>query len=163
MDRELIKKYSEGGEELGHSIEGLTAADLQQAPPADAGPEIGRWTIQQVVVHLADAEAAFADRVRRVIAEDDPVLQAWDENRFAERLMYPEQSAEDAAALVSLTRRQLGRVLRKLPEEAFERAGRHSERGRQTLAEILAMAVWHMNHHLNFIKAKREHFGKPMG
>jgi len=161
MDHNLINQYSQGGEELARSIQGLTAGDLQQSPPANAGPELGRWTIQQVVIHLADAEAALADRIRRVIAEDDPVLLAWDETKFAERLMYSEQSAEDAVALVSLTRRQLARVLRKLPEGAFERAGRHSERGRQTLAEILAMAVGHLNHHLKFIKAKREHFGKP--
>ena len=51
-------------------------------------------------MHLADAEAAFADRIRRIIAEDDPVLLAWDENKFAERLMYAEQSAADAVALV---------------------------------------------------------------
>jgi uncharacterized damage-inducible protein DinB len=162
MDRDLIKKYSEGAEDLPQSIQGLTPDDMQQAPPADGGPEVGRWTIQQVVIHLADAEAALADRMRRVIAEDDPVLQAWDENKFAERLMYAEQSAEDAVALVALTRRQLGRVLQKLPDEAFERSGRHTERGRQTLAEILAMAVWHLNHHLKFIKAKRESFGKLM-
>ncbi len=40
--------------------------------------------------------------------------------------------------------------------------GGSTERGRQTLAEILAAAVWHMNHHLKFIKAKREQFGKLM-
>ncbi len=124
MDRDLIEKYGEGGEELTRAIQGLTASDLQQAPPPDAGPEVGRWTIQQVAIHLADAEAALADRMRRVIAEDDPVLQAWDENRFAERLMYSEQSVQDAAALVVLTRRQLGRVLRELPDDVFERSGR---------------------------------------
>jgi hypothetical protein len=96
------------------------------------------------------------------VAMDDPVLQGWDENRFAERLMYHEQSAEDAAALVEVTRRQLSKLLRKLPDEAFARTGRHTERGRQTLTDVLKYAVEHLDHHVRFIHRKREVMGKEM-
>jgi hypothetical protein len=162
MNHQLIEDYAAGGEKLDEAIRGLTPEDMAKVPPADAGPEVGKWSIQQVVIHLADAEAALADRIRRVIAEDDPVLLAWDENKFAERLMYGEQSVQDAVALVTITRRQLARVLRKLPDSAFSRAGRHSERGRQTLTDLLKAAVGHLDHHLKFIAAKREHAGKLM-
>lgn len=162
MNQDLIEQYAIGGEKLDESVRGLTAEDMAKAPPADAGPGVGKWSIQQVVIHLMNAESALADRIRRIIAEDDPVLLAWDENKFSERLTYNEQSVEDAVALVALIRRQLTRVLRKLPESAFSRAGRHSERGRQTLVDVLKMAVDHLEHHLKFIAAKREHAGKLM-
>jgi uncharacterized damage-inducible protein DinB len=157
----LIDAYDRGADLPTQALRGLTADELLRHPPADAGPEVGKWSIHQVIVHLADAEFALADRVKRIIAEDDPVLLAWDENRFAARLAYDKQSAQDAAALISLTRKQLARVLRTLPAEAFDRTGRHSERGPQTAADVLTVAVSHMERHLGFVRAKRKLLGKP--
>jgi hypothetical protein len=157
----LIDNYERGADQTAQAIRGLTRDDLLRVPPADAGPEIGKWSIHQVVVHLADAEFALADRIKRIIAEDDPVLQAWDETRFAERLAYEKQSAEDAATLIALTRKQVARFLRTLPDATFERKGRHTERGPQTATEVIATANSHLERHLKFIRAKRALFGKP--
>lgn len=156
MNRDIIEQYANGGEKLAMAIRGLTPDDLLQAPVP------GKWSTQQVVLHLADAEAAFAERIKRIIAMDDPMLLAWDENRFADRLYYDAQSAEDAVQLIDLTRRQLARVLRKLPDEAFQRAGQHNQRGRQTLLDVLNTAIQHLDHHLKFVYEKREKLGKLM-
>ncbi len=156
MDRHLIELYAHGGEKLSHAIDGLTQEDLH------ATPVPGKWSTQQVVLHLLDAEAAFADRIKRVIATDNPQLLAWDENKFAAALHYEEQIAADAIMLVDLTRRHIANILRKLPDEAFNRAGQHSERGRQTLRELVNNAVNHLEHHLKFINEKREKLGKLM-
>jgi uncharacterized damage-inducible protein DinB len=161
MARDLIDQYAAGAEKLAQAIRGLTSEDLLAAPPP-GGPEVGRWTIQQVVIHLADAESAFADRIKRIIAEDNATLQAWDENRFVERLHYHDQSAEDAVKIVELTRKQVARILKKLPDSAFARKGVHSARGPQTLIDVLNNAVPHLEHHLKFIHAKRAAMGKEM-
>ena len=158
--KQLIEQYEAGGEKLALAIRGLTREDLLFVPPADAA--VGKWSIQQVAVHLADAELVMADRMKRVIAEDNPQLLAFDENKWTQRLHYDAQSAEDAVQLVHLARRQLALVLRKLAPADFERSGTHSERGRQTLAELLNMAVDHLEHHLKFVRAKREFMGKEM-
>ena len=99
---------------------------------------------------------------KRVIATDNPSLLAWDENKFAENLNYEEQSAEDAAKVVELTRRQVAKILRKLPDSALSRTGQHSEVGPMTLQAVVEKAVSHMDHHLTFIYNKRERLGKLM-
>jgi hypothetical protein len=77
-------------------------------------------------------------------------------------LHYDAQSIEDAVALVDLNRRQLARVLRKLPTAAFARVGTHSEAGRKTLLDLVIGADKHLEHHLKFIAGKRERMGKLM-
>ena len=159
--QELVEHYARGGEKLALAIRGLTDEDLLQPPPAER-PELGRWSIHQVVIHLSDCEQVYADRVKRVIAEDNATLLAFDENRWAKNLNYEEQLAADAVQLVELTRRQLGRVLAKLPDSAFERIGTHSEAGRKRLADLVEGANRHLDHHLKFIHAKRAAMGKEM-
>jgi DinB superfamily len=156
--KDLIDQYEKGAENVQAAIKGLSSAELRRAP--DPAWNAGKWTIAQVLVHLQDAETAFADRVRRIIAHDNPPLLAWDENRFVERLHYEAQSGEDAAELIILMRRQLARVLRELSDADFQRAGEHNEAGRQTVDFVLGKAVWHLDHHLKFIRDKRTRFGK---
>ena len=160
MERELIEQYARGGEKLALAIRGLTREDLLASPPDD--PAVGKWTIQQVVVHLADCEGVHADRIKRVIAEDNPKLLAFDENKWAVNLHYETQSADDAVKLVELTRKQLANVLRQLPASAFARSGTHSEAGRKTLEDLVRGTVDHLEHHVKFIHRKREKMGKEM-
>jgi hypothetical protein len=157
---DLIAHYSRGGEQLSLAIRGLTREDLFQAPPDN--PDVGKWTIQQVVLHLMDCELVYADRIKRVIAEDNPSLLAFDENKWAKNLCYDEQLADDAVKLVELTRRQIGRTLTKLPDSAWQRSGMHSESGKKTLLNLIEGANKHLEHHLKFIHAKRAATGKEM-
>ncbi len=156
MIPEQIEHYSTGGQRLAQAIRGLSTVDLS------VPSEPGKWSIGQVVLHLADAEAALSDRMKRVIATDNPFLLAWDENAFKAALHYDAQSVEDAATMVDLTRRQMARVLRKVHVSAFARVGTHSEDGRKTLLELMAGADLHLEHHLKFVAEKRERLGKLM-
>ena len=151
-----IEHYAAGGQRLSLAVRGLEPADLAVAS------EPGKWSIGYLVVHLADAELALADRMKRVIATDNPPLLAWDQDAFMASLYYGKQSVEDAVALVDLTRRQTARILRQLPPAAFDRAGVHSEAGRITLSELIARADKHLDHHLTFVAGKRERMGKLM-
>jgi uncharacterized damage-inducible protein DinB len=157
---ELIDRYEAAADKVAQAIRNLTPEDLLAAP--DPSANVGKWSIQQVVVHIADAEAAFADRIKRIIAEDDPVLQAWDENKFVANLAYDKQSAADAAELIRLIRAQTSRIMRAAPAAALARKGRHTERGPQTVIDVLNYAVPHLEHHVKFIHDKRAHMGKEM-
>jgi hypothetical protein len=154
MDRKLIDEFERGGDKIRLAIRGLTAEDLFQAPVP------GKWSTHQVLIHLMDSEIAYADRIRRVLATDNPPLQAWDENKFAANLHYHDHSAEDAVLIIDALRRQNALLLRKLPDSAFDRAGMHSEIGRITLRDVVTKAVSHLDHHLKFVAEKREAMGK---
>jgi uncharacterized damage-inducible protein DinB len=146
---ELTDAYASGAELLRRAVAGLTR-EQQLARPVP-----GRWSTLEVVCHLADFEPVFADRIKRVIALDEPPLVAADENRFAARLAYHDRDMDEELGLIDLTRRQLVRILRQLPDAARERVGMHSERGRMTLGEILTYATRHVAHHLPFLAEKR--------
>jgi hypothetical protein len=156
MDRSLIDQYDTGAQKLQQAIAGLTEADLH------AKPVPGKWSTHQVVLHMADSEAAIADRIRRIIAEDEPTLLYWDETKFSQKLHYEKQSTADALELIRLTRRQTVRILRSIGELEFERVGVHSVRGRMSLRNVISAANGHLDHHLKFVREKREKLGKPI-
>jgi hypothetical protein len=150
----LIDQFEAGGANVKAAIAGLTPEELLSFPVP------GTWSIQQIVIHLQDADAVAIDRMRRIAAEDKPLLIGFDENKFVKNLFYEEQSAADAAEGIDLSRRQWARVLRKLPESAWAKFGVHNERGKVTLADMLDMYTKHLEHHLKFAQEKRAKLGK---
>jgi hypothetical protein len=156
MNRDLIETYAAGGQKLRRSVEGLTSENLLARP----GP--GNWSIQELVIHLADSEEIAIDRMKRIVTEDNPPLLYADETAYAERLFPDQQSLEDALTLFDVGRRQWCRVLRLLPDEAFSRQGTHNRKGIVTLGGLVEGYIKHLDHHLEFLKAKRERLGKPL-
>ncbi len=157
---DLIDRYEAGGEKLSLAIRGLTREDLLCVP--DPAANVGKWTMQQVVVHCMDSDMVSIDRLKRMIAEDNPTLLGYDENKFVANLFYNDQPAESAGAFVDTARKTFAGVLRKLPLSAFDRAGTHNERGRITVGSYLQAVVDHLDHHIKFIHDKRAHMGKEM-
>jgi uncharacterized damage-inducible protein DinB len=153
---EWLERYRVGPQKLRQALTGLEPSDL------DAHPGPGAWSIRQLVIHLQDSELVYLDRMKRVVAEDNPTLIAFDENRFVDRLLYPQQSIEDALTLIEVGRRQWLRVLAGLPQEAYQRCGTHSQAGPMTLQALLHGAVEHLEHHLGFLLEKRRRLGKPL-
>ena len=154
MDRTLIDKYESGGALLKSAIADLSPAMLTWRPPADAG--IGLWSIQQIIIHLMDSDLIWAGRMKMIIAEEDPIIIGFSESKFAARLFYDEQDAARAAEIFDLNRRQVAAMLRKLDDAAFARTGRHSDAGSITLATAVQWMANHVEHHVKFIREKRQ-------
>jgi uncharacterized damage-inducible protein DinB len=149
----LIERYAAGGPLLSYAVAGLSTEQERARP----GP--GAWSIAQLVVHLLDTDLVFAERMKRVIAEDNPVLLSFDENAWVGRLDAQAMSVEEAVNLFAANRRWMAQILRRRPESDFARAGQHSARGRLTLAELLATITSHLDHHLRFLYTKRANLG----
>jgi uncharacterized damage-inducible protein DinB len=152
-EAELVERFSAGGSLLAYAAGGLTP-EQEQAKP---GP--GEWSIAELVVHLLESDLVYADRMKRVIAEDEPKLMAFDETRWNSRLDAQHMPVEEAINLFVANRRWMTRILRKCSEADFARSGEHSERGRQTLTQILTTISNHVDHHLRFLYAKRGNLG----
>jgi hypothetical protein len=156
MNRDLIEVYAAGGDALNRAVQGLSREDLLAHP----GP--GDWSIQELVIHLADSDAIAIDRMKRIVTEDQPTLLYADETAYVERLLPQDQSLEDALTIFEVGRRQWSRVLRRLPDAAFTRQGIHNRTGLVNLGGLVEGYHRHLEHHLVFLKAKREKLGKPV-
>ena len=145
---ELVKIYAKGSHLLRETVSGMSDEDLK------ARPVPGRWSTLEVICHLADTESVYAERMKRVIAEDEPPLRGMDPDCWLPRLAYHDRNAEEEIRLIELTRNQMGRILRSLNESDFQRTGHHSEDGPMTLEELLRRITGHMLHHLKFVSEK---------
>lgn len=150
---ELIDAYASGIDSLNRAVAGLNAERLR------ARPVPGKWSTLEVVCHLADSEALFAERMRRVLSEDRPPLLYCDPDAQMAALAYDVRDAQEEIALIGLIRRQMARILRAQPADAWRRVGLHSTDGEKTLEQLVRKAVDHLEHHLTFVRAKRQSLG----
>lgn len=145
----LIDQYVAGPGQLRAALMGLNAEQL------NARPVPGKWSIKEVVCHIADYEPVYADRMKRVIAEDQPMLLAGSPDAFVARLAYDQRDVDEELALIEVVRSQMARILRSLPPEDFQRTGNHSVRGPVALVSLLQQITDHIPHHLAFVEEKK--------
>ena len=129
----------------------IVLAKVLEESPASAvsRPEApGKWSVGQVLAHLADSELVWGYRLRRVLAEDRPVLHGYDQDLWADRLGY--LTADPAASLQRFTvlRGSHVTLLEGLSPEAGQRAGVHPERGEETVTHMLRLYAGHDLAHL---------------
>jgi uncharacterized damage-inducible protein DinB len=152
---ELIAAYESGPQRLRDAVAGLSLDQLR-ARPVEA-----LWSTLEVVCHLCDCEQFFADRMKRTIATDRPLLLGADGSRYPGPLRYHDREVEEEIGLVTLTRRQMSRILGRLDDGAWSRTAVHSETGLVTLRQLVLHAVRHLEHHLGFVAEKRRALGVP--
>ena len=151
-----IENYRRGGKLLESAIAGLNLAEMRSYPVPKT------WSIAEITIHLMDSDLVLADRMKRIIAEDNPTLIGFDESAFAKNLFYNHLDPHAAVDIFSRNRLMMGAILEKLPETAFQRIGTHNQRGKITLGAMLVAGSDHLEHHLKFILHKRQLLGKPV-
>jgi uncharacterized damage-inducible protein DinB len=111
-------------------------------------PAPGRWTIHEIVVHIADSEANSFARGRKFIAEPGATVMAYDEMRWSQALRYHEQSADDALELFKWLRLTTHRLIRALPEAVWSNTIYHPENGTMTMDDWLDVYARHVPEHI---------------
>ena len=149
----LIEQYLAGPSELRQAVAGMTRDQLA------AQPVPGKWSTLEVICHIADFEPVYADRMKRVIAEDGPLLLSGDPDKFQARLAYSSRNAEEELTLIQTVRSQMARILKTLPDPDFARTGQHSTDGPLSLAVLLERITNHIPHHVKFVEEKRKALG----
>jgi hypothetical protein len=145
----LIDEYAAGPYILERAVAGMSDDALR------ATPVVGKWSTQQVVCHIADFEPVYADRMKRVLAEQEPALLSGDPDLFAAKLAYDRRVVEEELQIIELARKQMVRILRTLEPSDFQRKGIHSSDGPLTLETLLRRITGHIPHHVKFIEDKK--------
>ena len=149
MDRHaLLDRFRTGFDDVAAALAGITAEELDRRPPGSD------WTARQVAHHLADSETTAYVRLRRLIAEDDPVLPDYDEEAFARRLHY-DRPIEPSLNVLRAVREASLQLLESLTPAEWERAGTHTASGRYSVDDWLRIYADHSHDHADQIRRAR--------
>ncbi len=136
----------------------VLAEALHGASPEETAriPAPGKWTIDQLVRHVADTEIVVGMRLRLIIAEDRPTLSPFDQEKMGGKSWVANKTNAIASLAVFQTLRVDTTVLLEtLPPEAFDRVGVHTERGEKTLLEWVRIFGNHVYSHADQIRKIR--------
>jgi hypothetical protein len=145
---ELIDRYGAGPDAVDAALAGAGDAEL------DAVPQDGGWSPRMVVHHLADSESNSYLRVRKLLAEDGPVVQGYDEAEYARRLHY-DRPVETSLAVFRAVRASTAELLERLEEQDWGRVGTHTESGPYTMDDWLEIYAAHAFDHAEQIRRVR--------
>ena len=144
----LIAQYRDGYAAVAEALLKMTPEEL------DAKPGVGRWSAREIVHHLADSEMTSAIRLRRLLVEERPQIQGYDQDEFARRLHY-DRPHETSLELFKYVRLSTAELLERLDESDWLREGTHSESGRYTVETWLKIYGEHAHKHARQIRAAR--------
>ena len=139
----LIESYGKAHEILLEALEKYPREMWQWKP----GPE--KWSIHEIIIHIADSEANSFVRCRRFIAEPGSGVYGYDENKWAKALAYHQQSAEDSLVLFKALRGTTYGLIKTIPEEIWHTATiEHSDNGTMTFEKWLEVYEEHILVHI---------------
>ena len=143
----LIDQYADGPRRLRAALASVPVDALQWRPKP------GEWSAHEVVVHCADSETQSASRIRTLMCTDNPVIQGYDEAAWARALDYHAHPVDVALATVDAVRADTAALIRRLPDAAWRKEGRHTESGRYTAEDWLTLYADHLENHARQIEA----------
>jgi len=153
----LLERFRRGPELLAVVLTGVFGEeeDFLIAP--------GKWSVRQIVAHLADAELVAAHRFRQVLAEDNPVMTWFDEKLWTANLDYARRKPKQSLETFRRLRAENYELLKGFPEAAFERIGTHSVNGPTTLREMVEGFATHIETLARQLQAIRDAYKAAKG
>ncbi len=145
----LIARYEAGYGEVVDALRGITPDEL------DWRPTPSEWSAREVVHHLADSETISGIRLRRLLAEDAPAIQGYDESVYARRLHYADRPIEPALRALEAARATTAQILHGMTDADWRRAGTHSESGPYSAERWLEIYAAHAHDHAGQVRRNR--------
>ncbi len=146
----LIERYGGGYAEVAASLDGFPADGItRRAIP-------GKWTAAEIVHHLADSESISAIRLRRLLVEERPVIQGYDQSAFATRLDYNSRPLAPALDAFRAARATTMQLLRGMKDEDWARTGWHTDSGLYSAERWLEIYAAHAHDHASQIRRLRQ-------
>lgn len=143
-DQEPIPVITATVERIRSLIDSLSPAQV------DRNPEPGKWSIREIVAHLADCELVFAVRLRQTLAEEHHIIQPFDQTVWGER--YAAYDLNSALAMFTAARNWNLKLLTTVTEDDRHHPVTHPERGTMTLWTLVETMAGHDINHLQQIE-----------
>ncbi len=144
-----VKVMAASPTRLRRLVAGLTERQAAQSPLP------GKWSIKEIVAHLADGEIVLGSRYRFAAAHDRPPLPGYDQDAFAAKLGPLNARLADLLDAFEGARKANLLLLKRLPGEAWDRVGLHAERGEESVRTMVHMYAGHDRHHMAQIETIR--------
>jgi hypothetical protein len=148
--KELIATYAAGYDEVMNALNGFPVESLA------AHPIPGKWSAREIVHHLGDSETTSAGRLRKLLVEDNPTIQGYDQDEFATKLRYNERDMAPALEAFRSARETTGQLLELMNEDDWKRSGTHTESGPYSMEDWLKIYAAHAHNHAAQIRRLHE-------
>src|SRR5438552_8871390 len=148
--QELIGRYQDGYSQVAESLNGFPQDSLT------AHPIPGKWSAAEIVHHLADSETTSALRLRRLLVDDHPLIQGYDQEAYAAHLDYNKREIAPALEAFRAARATTAQLFDLMSNEDWQREGTHSESGAYTPDDWLEIYAAHAHNHAGQIRRLRE-------
>jgi hypothetical protein len=151
-----LLKYAEGKDplrlqqaapnRLALLVKGKTRKQLRRRPASD------KWSIAEIMAHLADAELAIGWRLRQILASNAIPVQAYDQDLWARTFDYAHRDPRQSLASFRALREANLALLKSVPRKLWENYGVHQERGNESVSHVVRMVAGHDLNHLRQIE-----------
>src|SRR5579872_1424287 len=153
--QDAIKVQKTTAGRLKKAISGLAAAQLKWRP------QPAKWSIAEILAHLADAEIVASWRMRSVIGENGVTIQPFDQDAWASVFKYQNRDARRSLELFRMLRENNLAMLKEISKETWDNYGMHLERGKESIAHLTRMFAGHDTNHVLQVEGIVKELKKP--
>jgi uncharacterized damage-inducible protein DinB len=144
--KEPLRVQQATAKKLAALTKGLTKKQFTQKP------EQGKWSIAEILAHLADAEVVASWRLRLILGQNGAPVKAYDQDAWAQTFNYAGRDPKTSLAVFCTLRESNLALLKSVPKALWENYGMHEERGKETIAHIVRMFAGHDLNHLGQVE-----------
>lgn len=148
--QKLIAQYINGYDEVVAALDGFAAEALT------AHPIEGKWSAAEIVHHLADSETTSGLRLRRLLVEDHPLIQGYDQDNYATNLHYNRRDIAPSLKAFRYARATTAQLFDFMTDADWQREGTHSESGSYSAEDWLKIYAAHAHNHAAQIRRLKE-------
>jgi len=148
--RALIERYKDGYNQVSSALEGFPRDKLTAHPLA------GKWSAAEIVHHLADSETISGIRFRRLLVEENPLIEGYDQDTYAKSLHYNVRDMAPALEAFRNARATTAQLFETMSDDDWKRAGTHSESGTYSADDWLRIYAGHAHNHASQIVRLRD-------
>ena len=153
----LIQQYADGTTRLRGALAQVPLAALAWRP------DVGEWSVHEIVCHCADSETNAASRIRYLAAEKDLTLEGYNPAVWATMFDYHNHPFDLALNTVEAVRANTAALIKRLPPETWERHVQHKTKGRYSAYDWLRTYATHLHEHSAQIESNMAAWRKAQG